>query len=456
MATRQRTLTVLATIHQRFEAELRAVLGRIDGDVRSGRLAAADRAFFPFADLTSVHFARIVLLDRMEDHSSRPRLLLMTLQFDGELDDQLLMLAGTASEALDALFGCCEGYPPVGACSDARIADYLRRRLLDAGAFYVGAVGVTVGDVHRDERIRQAVERLADAHAGGNGADPVALRAAIRSGLVAEGLIAADETPGSAPQRIFDWRREARLLPLLVGWLGGSFLAAFLLRRFLGLPALLGFFGTAAALLGLAVWYLRRLEKSELLSDWQQLEHRCDRQMRILLAREDEQAQNQMNALIEVKAGWFRMLLLRTLLHAVDTLARLRFYRGSLFGIRGIHFAHWVIIPGERRLLFVSNYDGGWESYLDDFIGGGASGLTAIWSNTVDFPRTQWLLKWGAQAEHRFKIAVRANQLPSQVWYSAYPGLCVDRINRQRDIRREVAAARTERGGAEKFLALLR
>jgi hypothetical protein len=47
-----------------------------------------------------------------------------------------------------------------------------------------------------------------------------------------------------------------------------------------------------------------------------------------------------------------------------------------------IHFARWVILPRTDKLLFLSNYDGGWERYLEDFIARAHAGLTAIWSNT--------------------------------------------------------------------------
>ena len=41
---------------------------------------------------------------------------------------------------------------------------------------------------------------------------------------------------------------------------------------------------------------------------------------------------------------------------------------GRLGRVRTIHFARWVLIGGTERLGFFSNYDGGNESYMDDFI----------------------------------------------------------------------------------------
>ena len=35
--------------------------------------------------------------------------------------------------------------------------------------------------------------------------------------------------------------------------------------------------------------------------------------------------------------------------------------------ISTIHFARWVVIDNDQRLLFTSNFDGSWETYLRDF-----------------------------------------------------------------------------------------
>jgi hypothetical protein len=119
-------------------------------------------------------------------------------------------------------------------------------------------------------------------------------------------------------------------------------------------------------------------------------------------------------------------------------LAREFFTRGSLGGISSIHFARWVLIDEGRRLLFFSNYDGSWESYLGDFIDKAALGLTSIWSNTEEFPKTKFLLFKGARDEERFKAWTRAHQIPTQLWYSAYPDLTVQNILASRKICAEL------------------
>jgi hypothetical protein len=98
---------------------------------------------------------------------------------------------------------------------------------------------------------------------------------------------------------------------------------------------------------------------------------------------------------------------------------------GRLLGLDSLHFAHWALIDRDMRMLFLTNYDGSWENYLDDFIDKASCGLTAIWSNTFNFPRTRFLFFDGAQDERNFKAISRTTQFTTNVWYSAYPGLTV-------------------------------
>jgi len=43
-------------------------------------------------------------------------------------------------------------------------------------------------------------------------------------------------------------------------------------------------------------------------------------------------------------------------------------------------------------MVFQSNYDGSWESYLEDFITRAHAGQTAAWSNGVGFPKSKGLI----------------------------------------------------------------
>jgi len=147
-----------------------------------------------------------------------------------------------------------------------------------------------------------------------------------------------------------------------------------------------------------------------------------------LAEREDFQVQNQLTHVVRVKRGAVRKVSLRLVLWVIGLAAKYQFNLGSLGGITTIHFARWAFMDGGKRLLFFSNYDGSWENYLGEFIDRAAIGLTAVWSNTVGFPKTKNMVHGGATDEERFKSWTRMRQVPTQLWYSAYPDLTVQNI----------------------------
>ncbi len=154
--------------------------------------------------------------------------------------------------------------------------------------------------------------------------------------------------------------------------------------------------------------------------------------------------QNHLASLTRVKPGPVRAVMLRLTLFAINLLARFWFNRGDLGGIPTILSARWVLVDRGRKLLFLDNYGGAWESYLNEFIDMTAvKGLNAIWTNTFvsvrddktvqehkyTFPLTNFLIWGGAQRERPFKAYVRQSQVETLAWYSAYPTLSVTNIN---------------------------
>jgi hypothetical protein len=124
-----------------------------------------------------------------------------------------------------------------------------------------------------------------------------------------------------------------------------------------------------------------------------------------------------------LKPGLFRRLTTRFVLLVIDYSARHIFNRGRLARVTTIHFARWVFLDGRKRVIFLSNYDGSLESYMDDFINKVAFGLNVVFSNGIGYPRTNWLLLDGAKDEQKFKDFLRRHQMPTQVWYNACQGL---------------------------------
>ncbi len=77
---------------------------------------------------------------------------------------------------------------------------------------------------------------------------------------------------------------------------------------------------------------------------------------------------------------------------------------------------------------------------MDDFINKVGWGLNLVFSNGVGYPRTHWLVRDGSKSEQQFKYTLRRHQLPTQVWYKAYPGLTAFDIARNTRIREGVRA----------------
>ena len=119
---------------------------------------------------------------------------------------------------------------------------------------------------------------------------------------------------------------------------------------------------------------------------------------------------------------------------------------GKLGPIETIHFAHWSMLNQGRRLLFVSNYGGSWDSYLDDFTLKASKGLTLAWAHGIGFPKSWFMIYGGAAKGPEFIDWARRSMVPSLVWYKAYPGLSAKNINRNRRLREALVDARAGRG----------
>ena len=233
-----------------------------------------------------------------------------------------------------------------------------------------------------------------------------------------------------------------------VGWFVFSFLIGVLLSFWFS--ALL--FGVVVGLELVAAWRfyarLRKLEKTDKADDVPPNAAAVGE----IMKRESFAAQNHMAATSTMKPGKLRHMTLQLGLWVAGQLA-IHFSRPSFLADTGvIHFARWVLLPGTNQLLFFSNYDGAWESYLEDFIERASQGVTGIWSNTRGFPRTVNLFNEGASDGNRLRRWVRRQQRPTRCWYTAYPHLTLPRIRINAAIRQGIASARTE-ADAEDWLS---
>jgi hypothetical protein len=174
------------------------------------------------------------------------------------------------------------------------------------------------------------------------------------------------------------------------------------------------------------------------------------------LARlEDHDVTNQFTAMGSLKPGIVRLWTAIFVLLIIDWFARHIFTRGRLGRVRTIHFARWVFLDGRKRVVFLSNYDGSLESYMDDFINKVGFGLNLVFSNGVGYPRTKFLIKEGCSDERKFKEYLLRHQLPTQVWYCAYPGLTAVDLAKNGLIRQGLESPPMSDQEASEWVALL-
>ncbi|WP_418314701.1 Dyp-type peroxidase [Piscinibacter sakaiensis] len=219
-----------------------------------------------------------------------------------------------------------------------------------------------------------------------------------------------------------------------------------LIKLLLALPAAVLIFMIELVFIGIVVLIgrkmLQRSEKNDV-----PIDREPDRAMvQEIMSRENQEGfvQNHLAAQSFVKKGWARKVALRLALWAIAELVRRRSQPGFLDRIGTIHFARWICLPGTDRLIFLSNFDGTWDSYLEDFIARLREGLTSIWSNTRDFPKTENLIEGGAADGARFKRWARRQQVPTRFWFCAYPHLTNSRIRINAAIRHGFASAADE------------
>jgi hypothetical protein len=110
----------------------------------------------------------------------------------------------------------------------------------------------------------------------------------------------------------------------------------------------------------------------------------------------------------------------------------------------GTHFARWLVLhnlvyqgPPQVRdnlqssyLIFVSNFDGELDRYLDAMLDRMAAEADAVWSCCVGFP--------GTKDPKAFKTYLKHNQLNTTFFVSAYPDATVDDVRHSLALRQRI------------------
>jgi hypothetical protein len=335
--------------------------------------------------------------------------------FDGTLADHLEDLLEQAAGGLHQIYSHCFDYTGNGPQDRAAILAFLLSHVVHPDAYHIGNTGRSVERITQESEMKNGIEGFLDGlvRQGLDNMSPGSIRSAIQQFV--------ESSPASG------WARQAQprmtFAERFVPW---AKLIGLILLVLILLPVLLPF-------LIIYVIALRWHEKT----DPSNIPAPSHEQVQQLAGREDMVVQNHMASLCYVKPGRFRRTTIRAVLWLTNLVARVS-YKGKLSGLDSLHFAHWVLIDNGRRLLFLTNYDGSWENYLDDFVDKAAIGLTGIWGNTVDFPRTSFLVFGGARDAPRFKAIARQTQAYTNVWYSAYPKLTVRAVDNNSAIREDL------------------
>ena len=397
----QHPFNFIAEIRTEEKERLRQVLLLINNHL-------VKNVLLDFSRTSTIHFARFLIIDEVvrDNEQIYPAYLVLSTNYDGHLDHHL-------SEVVNAcdfrqLFSACIDYPGDESSLYARI-NFLRSNSNYKAYFYRGTWGRSVQQIKDEEEARKATEIYLDTHSELRQLSPNEIKHRIAKHLSDIGIM----------KKYPEVKRPDLLNPVKI--IIGCLL----------LLLVLPFIPLLALIFGIALIVLRRHEKQDSYQD-ETYSDLLDTQL--LQQQEDRIIQNQLTHLVELKPGLFRYLTLRFVLEAIYFLAKYYYNKGKLGNIETIHFARWIIIDKGKRLLFFSNFDGSWESYLSDFTDRASAGLTAVWSNTKGFPRSRFLIYEGAKDEQRFKAWTRRHQIYTDVWYSAYKTLTVKNINNNTEI----------------------
>lgn len=410
---KQEAVTVYAPIDPERLPRLKEVLKHIRHDVEKNDL-------FPFQEIQFLHFSRFIILNEVKDLEGEviPAQLVFMANVDIPPKQFLEHLLNQINSGVDAVFECCCNYPEQGQRSDKTRLEFLTSHLIPYNGFYVNTIGRPVSQIRQEAKLHQAIEQFLNQKNWSTENAPE-IRTAIQDFVFHEPSLDWAKSPAK-PLPLW-WRLKEKI-------------------RLISLATLLFLAGLVFWPI-IVIWILMlRLREQEDPVD--KIRPSTER-LNTLRSFEDTFAHNQFSAVGFVKPGRLRRITIRVVLALAQISFRHIFNKGDLatiklLGLNGvdtIHFARWVAVDNNRRLIFASNYDGSLESYMGDFIDKVAWGLNIVFTNGRGYPRTRWIIHEGAEDELAFKNYLRNHQVFTEVWYSPYPQLTAVNISNNAAIR---------------------
>jgi hypothetical protein len=390
-------------------------------------LADPDNPVLPFGRFPRIHFARLLLLDdpSLADRTYFPNFyfpcpvrLALLVVCDGSAETQIDELAAGAGEGLRRLFSHCEGLE-----ESTDLRSWLHSNHVKSATFYMNWPGRTVVQ-SREERVLHEVlqEELAALPA----ASPQETKRALREAVARRGVKLTPPAP-TPPGRALANLVDLIAVPIII---------------LLMTPILI-------LLAPLIAIKLRRLERANPVIAPRPTVERIE----MLSRYEERDITNPFSAMGSIQPGLFRRWLSAYLLWLIDWAARHITTRGKLSRVRTIHCARWIYLENKRRLYFASDYDGSHEAYMDDFVNKVAFGLNLSFSHGIGIPKTRWLLWGGARNEGDWKAFLRHHEMPTPVWYKAYPGLTCQDLARNARIRKGLESRSDDERSIRRWLA---
>ena len=366
-----------------------------------------------FKKVSTLHYGRWVILSRdsFRDEPTVPVVtrLVFSTNFDGEKNDHLTELVTQLTKYIDDIYECCEGYPePAKRTTESR-KSYLQKHSIKTSAFFNRAPGRSLKQIHQEETLREYIWNYINK----NGWDGRTTAAETHKKIKNE--------INSRPE--FEWAKQKAGVQG-IKWLN---ITGYGLLLLVAIPLII--VGALYLFLFHELW-----NKKQTLT----LSQLDDKKVNKLKEAEDLFPQNQFTQVAVLKPSFIRRLNFQIWMLRTRVLANNVFVHGKLLNIPTIHFARWVLFDNNRHVLFFSNFDGNWQQYLGDFIDQSGWGLTGIFSNTVNFPKTRFMITGGAYDEEHFLAWSRSTQVPTQVWYCPYPHLSIKNINNNTKIRNEL------------------
>ena len=442
------------------------------GDVTT-RLAGLERRLKQILqNMGTVHYAAFLAV---REASGRFSELILETTYDGEEGAHLDALMEYAGDELDQLYDLCDNYPGDAKLKNPKVREYLKKNSHPSSAFYAAFPGRSVADinnaitvyqeakcyiqqeqtkpfefsdseghVHRvrsgfdDLTTDQIVTKLVYHFRSGGGASLPMLRSMTNRTLYIQFAI-------SMAALSFLLLLFVLAAPLLCR----AFQCSHRLKMAMYVPAVSLVLVPIALLLITRLYEIREKRESRSRSDPTAHSLTEAQYLKFDLGR-----QNHLCTYSIVKPSRFRRFMVKTALFVGGIAARRVFIFGKLGAMATIHFARWILLDGkdkaDMRVLFLSNFDGSWASYLGDFSELVGYGINAIWANVLGFPPTRFLFWGGAYNIEPYEQEVRKHFHPADFFYRAYGEHSVRNIQRYLEFRDDLAKAIAAAEEAEK------